>query len=153
MSAKARQEEKAARRVKLKLNMAKRPNVNENIPPPTSPQSVLAEATTLAATVLPTDMKGKLVASLLIDAIGSSSYLLPILGEGFDLAWAPISMILVGAMYDGVMPNLKYVALAEELLPFTDIIPTATLGWLREFGPEIVEAKMGERRNKRTKHN
>ena len=140
--------------IKKIQTMAKRPNVNENIPPPTtSPQSVLAEATTLAATVLPTDMKGKLVASLLIDAIGSSSYLLPILGEGFDLAWAPISMILVGAMYDGVMPNLKYVALAEELLPFTDIIPTATLGWLREFGPEIVEAKMGERRNKRTKHN
>ncbi len=101
---------------------------------------------------MPTDMRGKLIASVLIDLVGSSSYLLPILGEGFDLAWAPLSMILVGAMYDGVVPNLKYVALVEELLPFTDVIPTATLGWLREYGPDIVERRMGEsRRSKRNK--
>ena len=42
-------------------------------------------------------------------------------------------------MYDDVMPNLKYVALIEELLPFTDILPSATLGWVKEFGPNIFE--------------
>merc|ERR1712029_103007 len=60
-------------------------------------------------------------------------------GEGFDLTWAPISMILVGALYDGVMPNLKYVALMEELLPFTDWIPSATIGWVNEFAPTIID--------------
>ena len=68
-------------------------------------------------------------------------------GEGFDLTWAPMSMILVGALYDNVMPNLKYVALIEELLPFTDFIPSATLGWVKEFGPSIVDEgkrKMGD---------
>lgn len=103
-----------------------------DVGPRPSPQS-------LAHAVLPTDMIGKLVVSLVVDFIGSASYLLPVLGEGFDLTWAPMSMILVGAMYDDVMPNLKYVALIEELLPFTDILPSATLGWVKEFGPNIFE--------------
>jgi len=111
-----------------------------DVGPRPSPQA-LAEA------VLPTDMIGKLIASLTIDLIGSASYLIPIAGEGFDLTWAPISMILVGALYDGVMPNLKYIALMEELLPFTDFIPSATLGWVKEFGPNIIDEgkrKMGD---------
>ena len=102
-----------------------------DVGPRPSPQA-LAEA------VLPTDMIGKLLVSLLIDVVGSASYLIPIAGEGFDLAWAPMSMTLVGALYDGVMPGLKYAALIEELLPFTDWVPSATLGWVKEFGPDIV---------------
>jgi hypothetical protein len=103
-----------------------------DVGPRPSPQA-LAEA------ILPTDMIGKLVISLLIDAVGSASYLIPLAGEGFDLAWAPISMTLVGALYDGVMPNLKYVALMEEFLPFTDWVPSATIGWVKEFGPDIID--------------
>ncbi|KAL3803312.1 hypothetical protein ACHAW5_009772 [Stephanodiscus triporus] len=125
---------------------------NNRPEPRLSPQAALVEAQALAAAVLPTDMKGKLVASLLIDLVGSASYMIPFAGEGFDVAWAPISMVLVGALYDGVMPSLKYVALLEELMPFTDIIPTATLGWMREFGPGIIEAKIGERRSKRKRY-
>jgi hypothetical protein len=98
----------------------------------------------LAHAVLPTDMIGKLIVSLIIDAIGSASYLIPLAGEGFDLTWAPISMILVGALYDEVMPNLKYVALMEELLPFTDFIPTATFGWVKEFAPNIIDEARGK---------
>ena len=103
-----------------------------DVGPRPSPQN-LAEA------VLPTDMIGKLVVSLIVDLIGSASYLIPVAGEGFDLAWAPISMTLVGALYDGVMPSLKYVALAEELLPFTDFVPTATVGWVTEFAPILID--------------
>jgi hypothetical protein len=84
-------------------------------------------------------MIGKLIVSLTIDFIGSASYLLPIVGEGFDVAWAPISMVLIGAMYDVSSPALKYFALMEELLPFTDIVPSATLGWMKEFGPGLLE--------------
>ncbi|KAL3803302.1 hypothetical protein ACHAW5_009762 [Stephanodiscus triporus] len=103
-----------------------------DVGPRPSPQA-LAEA------MLPTDMIGKLVVSLLIDIVGSASYLIPIAGEGFDLAWAPVSMTLVGALYDGVMPSLKYVALMEELLPFTDWVPSATVGWVKEFGPDLID--------------
>ena len=78
-------------------------------------------------------MWSKLVISLLIDLIGSSSYLLPVVGEGLDIAWAPIQTILIMAMYDPTTPNLKYVSFVEEILPFTDIVPTATIGWMFQF--------------------
>ena len=67
--------------------------------------------------------------------IGSSSYLLPVVGEGFDLAWAPAQTVLIMAMYDSTSPNLKYVSFLEEVLPFTDIVPSATIGWACEFIP------------------
>lgn len=108
-----------------------------NVGPRPSPQA-------LAHAVLPEGMMGKLVVSLIVDFVGSMSYLLPVVGEGFDVAWAPVSMVLVGAMYDASSPHLKYVALMEELLPFTDIVPSATLGWMKEFGPGLLEE--GQRR-------
>jgi hypothetical protein len=92
----------------------------------------------VAKQVLPMEMWKKLILSLFIDLIGSSSYLLPVVGEGFDIAWAPIQTILVMAMYDATSPNLKYVSFVEEILPFTDIVPTATIGWAVEFGPQII---------------
>ena len=92
----------------------------------------------VARVVLPTDLTGKLLTSLLIDLIGSSSYLLPIVGEGFDLAWAPLQTVFIMAMYDTVSPNLKYVSFMEEIMPFTDVVPSATIGWLMEFGPQIL---------------
>lgn len=85
--------------------------------------------------VLPAGVWSKLWTSLLIDLIGSSSYLLPVVGEGFDLGWAPAQTILIMAMYDDTSPNLKYVSFIEEIMPFTDIIPSATIGWGCEFIP------------------
>mmetsp|Transcript_109017 Transcript_109017/g.314917 ORF Transcript_109017/g.314917 Transcript_109017/m.314917 type:complete len:261 (+) Transcript_109017:1-783(+) len=92
----------------------------------------------VARQVLPTGMWGKLVTSLMIDLIGSASYLLPVVGEGFDIAWAPIQTVLIMAMYDNTTPNLKYVSFFEELLPFTDIVPSASIGFLAEFGPKLL---------------
>ena len=92
----------------------------------------------LAQTVLPKDMMAKLIVCLLIDFVGSSSYLLPGVGEAFDVAWAPTQTIMIAAMFDHVSPNLKYISFAEEILPFTDLIPSATLGWTKEFGPVIL---------------
>jgi hypothetical protein len=92
----------------------------------------------VARIVLPKDLMGKLIVSLLIDLIGSSSYLLPFVGEGLDLAWAPTQTILIMAMYDTVTPSLKYVSFVEEILPFTDVVPSATIGWLIEFGPQVL---------------
>lgn len=55
-----------------------------------------------------------------------------VLGEFTDLAWAPVFAVCVAAMYSESSPYAHYVGLLEELLPFTDIIPTATLAWIRE---------------------
>jgi hypothetical protein len=85
----------------------------------------------------------RLALSIVLDGLGSASYLLPGLGEGFDLAWAPIQTVLIMALYNhnnapSAMDYLKYVSMAEELLPFTDILPTATIGWCMEYGIPLV---------------
>jgi len=85
----------------------------------------------------PTTIWSKLWISLIIDLIGSSSYLLPLVGEGFDLAWAPAQTIMIMALYDATSPNLKYLSFMEEILPFTDIVPSASIGWACEFLPLV----------------
>jgi len=101
----------------------------------------------IAKLVLPTDMWGRLCISLIIDGIGSSSYLLPVVGEAFDIGWAPIQTILIMAMYDETTPNLKYVSFIEEILPFTDVVPSATIGWVAQFGPGLISSNSGKMGN------
>ena len=95
---------------------------------------------TLAKFVLPgsQDIMAKLLVSLAIDFIGSCSYLLPGVGEAFDLAWAPAQTILISAMYDDTTPSLKYISFIEEILPFTDFVPSATIGWTKEYSPILL---------------
>ena len=96
----------------------------------------------LARLLMPQGIWGKLIVSLLIDGAGSASYLVPVVGEVTDLGWAPIQTVLIMALYEdqqnkmeGQNPEwLKYVSFAEEILPFTDIVPTATMGWLMYTG-------------------
>jgi hypothetical protein len=86
----------------------------------------------VAKTFAPKGKWERLVLSLVLDTIGCSSYLIPVLGEFTDLAWAPVFAVCVAAMYSESSPYAHYIGLIEELLPFTDIIPTATLAWIRE---------------------
>ena len=81
--------------------------------------------------------------------LGSASYLIPVVGEVLDIAWAPLQTILIMAMYDSVSPNLKYVSFVEEILPFTDVVPSATIGWVTEFGPQLLPA-LGNNHNTAT---
>jgi hypothetical protein len=84
----------------------------------------------VASAVVPQGPGGQLVVCLVLDAIGSMSYLLPFLGEGGDFVWAPLQAAAMAAMFDKVNPSAKWMGLAEELLPMTDIIPSATLAWV-----------------------
>ena len=93
----------------------------------------------ISRTILPVDPIGKLIISLVIDFIGSSSYLIPGVGEAFDVSWAPVQTILLMAMYDDTMPSLKYISFMEEILPFTDLLPSGTLGWVRQYSPLLFE--------------
>ncbi|KAG6976803.1 hypothetical protein JG688_00000988 [Phytophthora aleatoria] len=74
----------------------------------------------------------KLVASLAIDFLGNATFVIPGLGEVADVLWAPVSARMVDTLYKESSPRAKYVAFLEELLPFTDFIPTATLAWMKE---------------------
>ena len=81
--------------------------------------------------------------SLLIDFCGSASYLVPGVGEVVDVVfWAHCQTILLMALYDATSPKLKYLSFVEELLPFTDICPSATIGWLAEFAVPQVSAHL-----------
>jgi len=82
---------------------------------------------------------GKLLASIIIDLIGDGSLLVPGLGDASDFLWAPVSALLVRLLYGSNV--LAAVNLLEELLPFTDVIPTATIAFLLEFFFRKAEAE------------
>jgi hypothetical protein len=68
---------------------------------------------------------GKLLICLGIDIIGSSSELLPLLGELTDVIYAPIAATALRSLYgSNVIFALEFT---EEILPFTDILPLATI--------------------------
>ena len=76
----------------------------------------------------------KLVLGLLLDFIGMLSYLCPVIGESFDIIWAPISGFLLTKMYTGQVGKIAGVfGTLEELIPFTDVVPTFTLTWIYVF--------------------
>lgn len=72
-----------------------------------------------------------LLASLAIDALGMATFILPALGEMADVVIAPIISILIYAVH-----RTTFGAIAgffEEIIPFTDIIPTATIIWVYRY--------------------
>ena len=72
-----------------------------------------------------------LLASLAIDALGMATFIIPALGEVADVAIAPIISILIYAVH-----RTTFGAIAgffEEIIPFTDIIPTATIIWAYRY--------------------
>ncbi len=74
----------------------------------------------------------KLICAVMIDLVGISSYVFPVVGEGGDLVWGPISGFLIYVLF----PNHKRMAIGgaiEEMLPFTDFIPTAYLTWRLDY--------------------
>ena len=75
-----------------------------------------------------------LILSILFDAIGMLSYLIPFFGEFSDIVWAPISGWLMSKMYSSKQGKIAAVIqTVEELIPGFDVIPTFTLMWIYTF--------------------
>lgn len=75
-----------------------------------------------------------LVLGLLFDLIGMLSFSIPFLGEFSDVIWAPISGLLMVWMYKGTSGKVGGVfSFLEELIPFTDFIPSFTLMWFYRY--------------------
>ncbi len=73
------------------------------------------------------DDKNKLIASIVIDVIGLFTYAFLGVLEVTDIFWAFISRELMIGMYGKTrLSNFNFL---EEILPFTDFIPTATIGY------------------------
>lgn len=75
-----------------------------------------------------------LVKGLIYDAVGMASASIPFVGWMLDLAWAPYAAKKMSKMYPGNKGKLASVLVfLEEILPFTDVIPTFTLMWLYTY--------------------
>lgn len=75
-----------------------------------------------------------LIKSLVYDAIGMASSAVPVIGPFIDLLWAPYAANKMSEMYPGKNGKLaSVIVFLEEILPFTDIIPTFTLMWLYTY--------------------
>lgn len=87
-----------------------------------------------SAVVKKSDKKTKLILSLIFDGIGMLSYVAPIFGEITDTFWAPISGLLLVLMYKGTAGKIAGLfGTIEELIPFTDVIPTFTITWFYTY--------------------
>ncbi len=76
----------------------------------------------------------KLGLSILFDALGMVSFIIPGVGEFSDVIWAPVAAWLMTKMYKGRQGQIAgAVAFIEEAIPGLDIIPTFTLMWLYTY--------------------
>jgi hypothetical protein len=76
----------------------------------------------------------KLIIGLILDGIGMVSFSIPLLGEFSDVIWAPIAAIIMSRMYKGRVGKVASVlTFVEEIIPFTDIIPSFTLTWIYTY--------------------
>ncbi|MDE0536273.1 hypothetical protein [Tenacibaculum sp. L6] len=84
----------------------------------------------------------KLALSLLFDAIGYVSYLIPGVGELSDIVWAPASAYLMTKMYKGNKGKIAgAITFIEEAMPGLDVVPTFTLMWLFTYVFSSKESK------------
>ena len=75
-----------------------------------------------------------LIFGLIFDGIGMLSFTIPLIGEFSDVIWAPLSGFLMIWMYKGLLGKIGgTITFLEEILPFSDFIPTFTLVWIYNY--------------------
>ncbi|GAA4230664.1 hypothetical protein GCM10022291_01360 [Postechiella marina] len=76
----------------------------------------------------------KLGLSILFDALGYVSFIIPGFGEFTDVIWAPASVWLMTKLYKGKTGKIAAgISFVEEMAPGIDVIPTFTLMWLYTY--------------------
>ena len=76
----------------------------------------------------------KLFLSLILDAIGYVSFVIPGIGEFTDIVWAPVSGWLMTKLYKGKVGKIAgIITFIEEALPVMDVIPTFTMMWFYTY--------------------
>lgn len=85
----------------------------------------------------------KLALSILLDAVGYVSFIIPGIGEFSDVIWAPVSAWIMIKLYKGIPGKIAgLISFVEEALPGVDVIPTFTLMWFySEFLSKEQKAK------------
>lgn len=68
------------------------------------------------------------------DVVGMATMAIPLVGPFLDIAWAPYAAKQMSEMYPGKKGKIASVLVfIEEILPFTDFVPSFTLMWLYTF--------------------
>ena len=76
-----------------------------------------------------------IVLCVVLDLLGMVTYFFPGLGEFVDVVWAPISAYLFFKMFGGKLGRIGSVLnFLEEIIPFTDVIPSFTIAWFIRKG-------------------
>jgi len=72
----------------------------------------------------------KLMVSFGLDMLGNITYFIPTVGEAGDAVFAPASAVMLKMLYNS--NGIAAIGCTEEILPFTDLTPTATIAWFME---------------------
>lgn len=76
----------------------------------------------------------KLILGIVFDCIGMLSFTIPGIGEFSDVIWAPLAVFLMTWMYKGTLGKVAGgFTFLEEILPFSDFIPSFTLTWIYNY--------------------
>ena len=68
---------------------------------------------------------------ILMDLLGCASFTIPFIGEFSDVVWAPLSAFIFARTFGGRFGAFGAVLnFLEEILPFTDFIPSFTIAWV-----------------------
>ncbi len=72
-----------------------------------------------------------LIFCVIMDLVGYATYTLPFFGEFGDLFWAPVSAVIFYKTFGGWKGAFGGIFnFVEEILPFTDFVPSFTIMWL-----------------------
>lgn len=75
--------------------------------------------------------KPSLVFCVLMDVIGAVTYFVPFFGEWGDTLWAPLSAVIFYYCFGGKTGLFgAFFNFVEEILPFSDFVPSYCLGYL-----------------------
>jgi len=67
---------------------------------------------------------------IVMDLIGYASFAIPAFAEISDVVWAPVSALIFLKTFGGRIGRMGSVFnFIEEVLPFTDFIPSFTIAW------------------------
>ncbi|REH01836.1 hypothetical protein [Flavobacterium aquicola] len=76
----------------------------------------------------------KFLLGVLFDAVGMISFVIPGIGEFADVVWAPLAGFLMTKMYAGRVGRVAGIlTFVEEIIPFTDVIPSFTITWIYTY--------------------
>ena len=71
---------------------------------------------------------------LLFDGIGMISMAIPVIGPFLDIIWAPVATKQMQKMYPNKQGRIaSVIVFIEEILPWTDVVPTFTLMWFYSY--------------------